>query len=297
MLYEPGRRRFVARDGAFQLVAQRAWLTARWSVVASSPWPGEPMTLYITAGRVHHGYWRDLLVGDAAFDRRHFVYADNPALLPLVVGPDARRAIAAAGPAFAVHARHGRLYTEERADKTDAALAYRHHDVHAAFAADHERAIARWTQFAELLDGRVLARWPPVLALLRPIGTIIVSLTWRIPESSDSVEWSRVGESLVTELLAERGGPGPAWRLDRGLATIGAHERIGDRHFEVVGEPTLSRAELADAIERAGIVGMRVDRQVVLSLAGMIGERARLDAAIRLISRIIAPSIPDSPYR
>ncbi len=290
------RRRFVAREGAFELVGHRRWLGS-WSVSASSLWPGERMTLYITAGTVRYGYWRDLLVGDAAFDRRHFVYSDNPALLPVIVGPETRRAITAAGPRFALHVHRSQIVSEEQTDVVDEALAERHHAVHAALAADHARAIERWRGFAELFDGRVLAKWPPVLALYRPIGTIVMSLTWQLPQSTDLADWASCGESLASELVAERGAAGSPWRLDPGLATIGAHRRIGDRHFEVTGEPALSRAELDDAVTRAGIRALRVDRLVTVELAGMVGDRARLEAAIRLMTRIVAPSAPDSPYR
>ena len=293
-----GRRRLTAREGDFELLAERELLGSGWTVRATSPIPGERMTLYATSGVVHHGYWRDLLVGDDEFDRRHFVYSDNPALLPLAVGPETRAAIAAAGPTLALHVHRGRVQTEERAFGPDEALARRHHAVHAAFAADHARAIERWKRFAEILEGRVLAKWPPVLLLGRPIGAIVVSLTWRIPQSSDSAEWASAGESLTTELLAERGQPGPAWRLDRGLATIGAHQRIGDRHFEVVGKPTLSHDALAHAVRQANIVAIRVDREVVVQLGGMVGDRPRLDAAIELMTRIVAPGgFHDSPYR
>ena len=284
-----------ARDGDFELTADKGVFASQWKISATSPLPGERLTLYVTSGSVDHGYWRDLLVGDDAFDRRHFVYCDNPALLPLAVGVETRDAIVAAGPRLALHVHRGRLETEERTDDYGPAVVRRHHDVHLAFAADHARAIARWERYAEAFEGRVLAKWPPVLALMRPVGAVIVSLTWRVPDGSDA-DWPRAAASLSTELLVD-GASGPAWRLDEGLATIGAHHKIGHRWFDVHGEPTLSRTELGHAIERADIVSLRVDRQITMRLAGMIAERARLEAAITLASRIVAPDAPDSPYR
>jgi hypothetical protein len=288
--------RIAKRDGDFELVANRPLFGSTWRVNATSPLPGERMTLYVTSGVVGHGYWRDLLVGDDAFDRRHFVYADNPALLPLVIGPDTREAIKEAGPEIALHVHRGRLETEQQTASFDDRDFAHHRAVHTAFAADHARAVERWERYAEAFEGRVLAKWPPVLALLRPIGTIVVSLSWRVPAGSSSAEWASAGESLATELLAE-GAPGEPWRLDQGLATIGAHERIGDRHFEVHGEPTVSRAELGHAVTRAKIMSLGVGRHVTMRLAGMVAERARLEAAISLLGRIIAPEAPDSPYR
>ena len=289
--------RLLARDGDFDLVVVRRPFSSVWSVTGTSPLPGERMTLYVTSGVVDHGYWRDLLVGDIAFDRRHFVYSDNPALLPVAVGPETRAAIAAAGSRLALHVHRGRVHTEERTDTPGAELTQRHRAVHAAFAADHARAVERWQRFSDAFEGRVLAKWPPVLALLRPIGTIVVSLTWSMPGDADAADWVSAGDSLATELLAERGTPGPPWRLDPGISTIGKHERIGDRWFDVHGDIPLSRDELAHAFPRARVVSLRVDQRITLRLAGMVFERARLEAAIALLGRVSAPEAADSPYR
>lgn len=285
--------------GVMVSATRRTWSTD-WILEATSALPGEKLTLYITRGPIGYGYWRDLLVGDRDFDARYFVYCDNPALLPLVVGPDTREAIEAAQmQALVLHVRHGLAVTESTVAQDAAPAVDGHLAVHRALASDHARVLERWRYIADRLNGRVLSKWPPVMTLLRPIGTINATVGWQLPEDPSGAAWATAEGSLATELVAERGAATEGvWALTPGLPTIGACKRVGDRHFYVHGEPGLSWDELAQFVTRAGISELHVtDHHIAVRLAGMVLESARAEAAISLLSRLAAPDAGESPYR
>jgi len=284
------------------LVARRRWWSGQWELVGSSPspWP-KPGLLYIAFDRIEHGYWRDVRVGDATFDRRYFVFCDPPALAPLLVGPATRAAIDASYDVstprtLTVHVHDELVETESTAAGDDRDAVQRHAAVHRALAADAREVAAHWQRLADTLGAHVTRAWPPMLSLLRPIGELVIDLRWRKPSGPSASEWADAEDSLatvVTAVDAPRDVLG--WRLAAVPMQTPTSVKIGKRWLEPRGKiPDLGA--LAVALAGIGVTAIACDREVSVSLAGLASE-ARVGEALRLVDRLVSPAARATPYR
>lgn len=284
------------------LVARRRWWSGQWELVGSSPspWP-KPGLLYIAFDRLEHGYWRDVRVGDATFDRRYFVFCDPPALAPLLVGPGTRGAIDASFDVttprtLTVHVHDELVETESTAAGSDRDAVQRHAAVHRALAADAREIAARWQRLADTLGARVTRTWPPMLSLLRPIGEIVIDMRWRQPAGPSASEWVDAEESLATVISAvDARRDLPGWRLVSVPIQTPTSIEVGKRWLEPRGKvPDLGA--LAVALAALGVSALACDREVSVSLVGLASE-ARVGEALRLVDCLVSPEARSTPYR
>ncbi len=305
-----GTWKWIVPDDAIDYVvpgasfhAQKRWWSRQWVVVghSPSPWP-EPMVLYIARDRVEHGYWRDVAVGDPAFDARYFVYCDAPALAPLVVGPATRAAFDASfdedSPrTLTLHVAHERVETESIVERDDPAATHRHAEVHRGLAADARAVTASWDRLAAALGGKLTRAWPPALALLRPIGDVVIEMRWQRTHGASAAEWAAAEDSLVTKLTAlDARAAAPGWRLAAMPRRTPDSIAIGGRWLEPRGAvPDL--AALAPTLLVAGAAGVMCDpRETSISLAGL-ASLGRVTEALGLLDRLVDPQQRASPYR
>ena len=283
--------------------AQKRWWSQRWVLFGQSrsPWP-EPMVLYIARDRIEHGYWRDVLVGEPAFDARYFIYCDTPALAPLIVGQATRAAIDASFDArsprtLTLHVTREIAETESIVERDDPDATHRHAEVHRGLAADARAVTESWALLADALGGRLTRAWPPALTLLRPIGDVVIEMRWQRTHGSSASEWAVAEASLVTKLTALDAHPGaPGWQLVAVPMRTPDSIAIGPRWVEPRGAaPDLGA--VAPALVGAGVASVTYEpREVSLSLAGL-ASAGRVTEALALLDRLVDPTQRASPYR
>lgn len=283
--------------------AQKRWWSRTWVLVGQSPspWP-EPVVLYIARDRVEHGYWRDVFVGEAAFDARYFVYCDVPALAPLIVGPATRAAIEASfderSPrTLTLHVTHELVETESIVERADPAATHRHAEVHRGLAADARAVTARWERLADALGGTLTRAWPPALSLLRPIGDVRIEMRWQRTQGASAAAWAAAEDSLVTTLTAlDARAPAPGWQLAAVSGRTPDAIAIGTRWLEPRGAvPAL--AALAPALLVSGAAAVTCEpRETSIALAGL-ASLGRVTEALAVLDRLVDASPRASPYR
>lgn len=285
-----------ALDG-IELVGESRWWGHQWNLTARSAFAvPERMIVFVSERGMDHGFWRDLRTGDAAFDRRFFTFCDTPALLPLVVGPATRGALAAAE-STVLYVRDRAVATTSIALAKDAAAFDRHLAIHRALADDHRACLADWKQRITDAGGRADDGWPPTATLLRPAGALLVSLAWTTPRTRDAADWEAAAQSLRTEVSAYDDRPRMHWTLREVRTTAPTHV-LGGRPFELVGTLPMPLATLDAIVARSPIAAIVVrETRITVGVHGLATAR-QLDGAVRVVQLVVdAAHEASSPYR
>ncbi len=285
------------RDGV-AFTAQRRWWGRTWRLMGTSPSPiPEAVVLYVSRIGMDHGFWRDLRVGDDAFDRAHFVFCDRPAILPMLVGDATRRALAASERhPIVLYQRGTTLRTEGTHPDADDGAVERHVAIRDALARDQEAFRVAWSELMALGLGRATDGWPPAGTILSRAGTLLARLSWTNPTTRDGADWDHAYTSLRTTLITVESRSGRQWRtFDPGPGIAGTHTFAG-RGFIVHGTPTLSLPSIEQLVATGDVVDLQVGRHVHVSLRGR-ARATQLAAGVQLVERIVGATAHDSPYR
>lgn len=283
----PGMRAVV--DGVV-VTARSRWWGKRWTTTSESTFPvPEPLLLFASRKGMDHGFWRDYRIGDPAFDQRHFVFSDSPALLPLILGPQTRRALGTKtrlDDALTLYVVGGvsRISGTNHGDDTTALA--RHLDVHRALARDHEELMAAWAALVEKVHGRAEPHWPPSGIVMNPVGALRLSLAW-LPKDEDS---------LRTKLAGQDGRPRARWKLREAEPFDESNLEIGHRRMVLAGTPTLPRAQLDQLVDRGAIVGISCAAEVEVAVRGVATE-AQLANMVRVLEQVLKAADSGTPYR
>ncbi len=283
-------------------VGERAWWGGRWTVVGEGEFRmPEKVVLYISEEGMEHGFWRDMTVGHADFDRDHFVFCDTPGLLRLIVGPATRAAIARGArshPPLTVYARGGRLRTKGKNDANDPDAIARHVTIHRAFAEDHAALVETWQSILAGAAGRGGTTWPLNGQINSRVGTLLVGLTWEMsPESRDGAEWESSYRSLRTEVSAFGDREKPKWILAEVGPGARATHVIGARRYALSGTPNVPVDRIARLVEESDLVLLSFGPKLTVALRDLASER-RLHAAVALVEQLLnVQATSKSPYR
>ena len=283
----PGLRGTV--DGV-TVTARSRWWGKRWTTTSESAFPvPEPLLLFASRKGMDHGFWRDYRIGDAVFDQRHFVFSDSPALLPLVLGPQTRRALGVKtrlDDALSLYVVNGmsRVSGTNHADDTTAIA--RHLDVHRALLHDHEDLMTAWAALVTKVHGRAEPHWPPSGILMNPVGALRLSLGWQ-PKDEDS---------LRTKLVGQDGRARARWKLREAEPFEESNIEIGHRRMILVGNPTLAKPQLDQLVERGAIVAISCAAEVRVAVRGVATE-AQLGNMVRVLEQVLKAADSGTPYR
>ena len=279
------------------ITAQSAWYSpARWTVSAVSHLllPDE-VTLYVSRGGGAHGYWRNAPPGIAGY----FGYADAPALMPLLLGERARRAVKhhdtppwsdppmedTRGPvALHIHARN--IETTTVTADNDRAVVDDLLAIHSALADDHAALIDAWKDAADQLHGTVANTWPPMLTVPRAHGSTTISL--------HGPSTPATGSEASIELVADARGA-KLWSLEREPRSSPNSFAIADRDFLVMGDIPIAMDVLQRLVARAEIMSIIVRRHVIVRIARNTPDVGVLDAMLDLIGELCRAK--SEPYR
>lgn len=283
----PGLR---ARIEGVTLTARSRWWGKRWTVTSESAFPvPEPLLLFVSRKGLDHGFWRDYRIGDAAFDQRHFVYSDTPALLPLVIGPATRRAIGAKtllADALTLYAVNGVSRVSGTNRASDETAIERHLEVHRALAHDHADLMAAWTALVDKVHGRAAPHWPPAGTLMNPIGSFRVSLVW-LPRDEDS---------LRTRIVGQDGRPRARWTLREAEPFEEGNLEVGHRRMILTGIPSLPRSILEQLVGRGAIASIACASDVSVTVHGVATE-SQLATMVRVLEQVLKAADSGAPYR
>ena len=284
-------------DGV-DVTCESRWWGHQWNVTCESEFPvPEKLILFVSERGMEHGYWRDLRVGDDAFDWQFFIFCDSPAILGIVLGPATRRALTGAQ-SIVLYVRDGRVKTIGLARAKDTDTLDRHLAIHRALATDHRAFLERWKEHIIEAQGRTDAVWPPTGTLLRPTGTLLVDLSWTAPTTRDASDWEDAGMSLRTQVTAHDDRPRLKWTLrEVGPTTPRSHVLAG-RPFQLVGQLGMSLATLEHIIGRADVTFVAVrDTRITVGLRGIASPR-QIEGAIRIVHNVVEATVEfTSPYR
>ncbi|MFN0249136.1 MAG: hypothetical protein ACKV2T_19790 [Kofleriaceae bacterium] len=281
---------------------ERLWWGGSWTVVGEAEFRvPEKVLLFISEEGMEHGFWRDMSVGESAFDTDHFVFCDTPGLLRLIVGPTTRAAIARREKGqkpIKVYARNGRLQTKGKNSADDDGAIARHVAIHQAFATDHAALVDKWQSCLESASGRGGATWPLNGQINSRVGTLLVGLTWEMkPETRDGAEWDSGYRSLRTEVSAFGDRHKAQWVLVEVDAGTHATHVIGPRRYRLRGTPNLPFERIARLVEDSDLAALSFGAKLTVSLRDLANER-RLQAAVALIEQLLsAEATSQSPYR
>ncbi|MBL0219354.1 MAG: hypothetical protein IPQ07_36480 [Myxococcales bacterium] len=275
------------------------WWGKRWSVTSEAPFPmPERLLLFASRKGMEHGFWRDFRVGDPAFDHRHFVFSDTPALLPIIMGPQTRHALGARtalDDALTLYVRGGVARVTGQNDADDDTALTRHLDVHRALAADHQTFLTAWDELVTSAQGRADPRWPPTGTVMNPVGALRLYLTWAEAARRD-VDWLAREDSLRTNLAGNDGRQRSRWSL-REAEPFEAHDlELGAGRYLVTGKPTLSTPALEALVLRGKIVAISSSAQVRVAVRGL-ATTSQLQAMLRLLETLLQAADSGSPYR
>lgn len=279
--------------------AERRWWGGRWRLQSEAPFPvPEPMILYVSRRGMDHGFWRDLPVGERAFDHGHFVFCDAPALLPLVVGRATRVALSGASTsdALTLYARAGRTSVEGTNEATDREAIARHLAVHRALEEDHRASVTRWQDTVAAAHGRGEDAWPPSGTLLCRAGTLVARLRWTNPTTRDGADWGAAEASLRTDVVAHEERDGRRWSMREVGPGVAATHELAGRRFVVVGSPTIRVPAIEAAVARGDVTSISVGRRVGVAVRGLATSR-QLEAAVRIVEQLLGAADATAPYR
>lgn len=283
----PGIRGTI--DGV-AVMARSRWWGKRWTVTSESVFPvPEPLLLFASRKGMDHGFWRDYRIGDAAFDQRHFVFSDSPALLPLILGQKTRRALGAKtrlDDALTLYVVGGVTRVSGTNHEDDTTAVTRHLDVHRALAQDQEELMAAWDALVTKMHGRAEPHWPPAGTLMNPVGTLRLSLGW-LPKHEDS---------LRTKLAGQDGRGRASWTLREAEPFEDHNLEIGHRRMVLVGNPTLPKPQLDHLMDRGAIVSISCASEVRVAVRGVATE-AQLANMVRVLEQVLEAADSGTPYR
>jgi len=290
----------TGRRDDIEFAGDRRWWGGRWEIASTAPFPiPEKVILYVSRSGMDHGFWRDLRVGDRAFDRDYFVFCDTPALLPMILGPATRRALAdfkELDDALTLYVRGGVTRVTGSVAEKDPTGIDRHVAIHRALAADHAATLARWRDLMSAAHGRAEASWPPVATIMSRTGTLVVHTSWTAPSSRDAADWDRSADSLRTHVTTHDDRERRPWFLtvmERGVA--GTHQ-LGGEHVTILGKPSISLPLLGDLVRAGNIVTIQAGAQVLVSMRGLASAK-QIEAALRVVELVVDIDGSDSPYR
>ncbi len=290
----------TGRREGIDFTGERRWWGGRWALTSTAPFPvPENVILYVSRSGMDHGFWRDLRVGNPAFDRDYFVFCDTPALLPLILGPAARRALAdhaELDDALTLYVRGGVTQLTGSVGEKDPTGIDRFVAVHRALVEDHQATLARWRDLMSAAHGRAEASWPPVATIKSRTGTLVVHTSWTAPTSRDAADWDRSADSLQTHLTTHDDRERRPWFLTAtGPGVAGTHQLAG-KHVMVVGKPTISLPLLGDLVRAGNIVTIQAGAQVLVSMRGLANAK-QIESALRIVELVVDTASSDSPYR
>jgi hypothetical protein len=294
-----GPRTLRGQVGDVAIAGESRWWGRQWLLSTGAPQAaGLDLVLFVSRRGMAHGYWRDVPVGEAGFDRDHFVFTDQPALLPLVLGAVSRAALSAGSidDAVELHAAGDRVGTRGLIRVGDAGAVQRHLDVQHALRADRQALVGRWHAALAAGSARPLGDWPLSGIMTTRGASVSLDVRWRRPGSRDALEWQEAAASLRTVLTGPALGGAP-WRLTEvGLGLPWQHQ-LGPRRFAATGPLPPRWPLLAPALAGADVVALGNDGSALtLELRGLASGR-QLDDARRLIELLTEAAAPTSPYR
>jgi hypothetical protein len=283
-----------------EVTGERRWWGGRWKLTTAAAFPvPETLILFVSASGMEHGFWRDLVVGDPGFDRSYFIFCDTPALLPLVLGPATRQALAdhdEVRDALTLYVRGGITRVLGTCNEGDKRAIDRHLAVHRALAEDHRACLASWQELMTASHGRADESWPPVATIMSRTGTLTVHASWTAPTTRDGADWDRSADSLRTHIRGHDGKPRRRWSMIEMEPGIAGTHRLGRRHATIYGVPSISVPLLDDLVYMGNIVSIRCGSEVTVAMRGLAGPR-QINAALRIIELIVDPEGTGSPYR
>jgi len=252
------------------------------------------VTAYVSRAGSAHGYWRN-----APPTPSYFGYCDVPALMPILIGPKTRRAIAQHD-AHAVeadgdeprapielHIRAGVVETKTKVDHDDDKRVIEdQRAIHHALAADHADLLASWQHAADTLNGSVTTTWPPLLTVPRAFGSTTIALTWPTTEQSSA--------SAAIELVVDA-RKAKLWTLEREPLPTPNTISIADRPFLAIGDIPIPMDQLARIVARAEIMSITVRRHATIRIAGHEPKPEILEALLDLLGALCGA--PSDPYR
>ncbi|CAN5780946.1 hypothetical protein BH11MYX3_BH11MYX3_02120 [soil metagenome] len=275
------------------------WWGTRWTVISEAPFPvPEPLLLFASSRGMEHGFWRDFRIGDPGFDREHFVFSDTPALLPFIVGPATRAALAAGtkvDDALTLYVRGGVSRLTGTNEAGDASVIERHLAVHHALAADHQTALKAWEELVGTVHGRAEPRWPPTARVINPVGVLRLYLRWDAGGSRD-VDWSQREDSLRTSMAGHGEQGRPRWSMREAEPFEPHNLEIKDRRFVLDGKPAVPLAVLEPMIHRTQITRLACGNEARVSVRGLATTQ-QLTQMIRTLELLLKVPESGSPYR
>ena len=283
-----------------EFTGERRWWGGRWSLTSTAKFPvPEAVILFVSASGMEHGFWRDLLVGDAAFDSSFFIFCDTPALLPLVLGPATRKALSEAGQlrdSLTLYVRGGFTRVLGSCGEDDKRAIDRHLAVHRALAEDHRACLADWQELMTASHGRADDSWPPVATIMSRTGTLSVHVSWTAPTTRDGADWDLSADSLRTHIRGHDGRTRRRWSLVEMAPGIAGTHHFGRRRVTIFGVPSISLPVLEDLVHMGDLVSIRCGADIAVAMRGLAAPR-QMNAALRIIELIVDPAGSGSPYR
>lgn len=255
----------------------------------------ERLIVFISERGMDHGFWRDLAVGDAAFDARFFVFCDSPALLPIICGEATRQAMSNTD--VVLYVRDGRVRTTGLVKDKEEEIE-RHVAVHRAITADHKAFLASWKERMDSAAGRADAVWPPTATLLRPSGALLVKLAWSAPKGRDASDWDEAADSMRTLVTAHDDRERMRWTLREVSATTPCTHILAGRRFTLVGKLPFSLQQLDGIIRQGQLASIAVhEKSITVGVHG-IARANQIEGAVRVIHLVVeATADTSSPYR
>jgi hypothetical protein len=291
-----GERCSKTVDGV-QLTAQSRWWGKQWKIAGESDFAvPEKMILFVSERGMDHGYWRDLLVGDAQFDARYFIFCDTPALLPIILGARTRDALRDSD--IELYVRDNRVKTTSTCPDSDAGAFERHVAVHLALANDHHAFLASWKARMDDAQGRGDAVWPPTATLIRPTGKLTVNLAWTAPTTRDASDWDAAAQSMRTEITAHDDKARAQWSLREVDETTPCTHVLAGRRFVLAGKLPFAVAQLETIVDRAQLATIAVrENRITVGVHGVANAR-QIDGAVRIVHLVVQATVEStSPYR
>lgn len=296
---EIGARELAGACDGVAFEAHRRWWGRRWIVASHSELlVPEPLLVFASRKGMEHGFWRDFRVGDARFDREHFVFSDTPALLPLILGPATRAALAAAAPlddALALYIRGGLCRVTGTNDGDDEQALRRHLAVHRGLATDHQAFLAAWKELVSGVHGRAEAVWPPVGVVMTRVGGLRVFVRWT-PATETEADWLVREDSLRTVIVGHDGRPRARWSVKEVSPGVQPNFEVGTNRYLLSGAPTLARPVIEQLVRRTQFVSLTCSRDASISVRGIASE-SQLSEMVRAIEQILQATDTGSPYR
>lgn len=283
-------------DGV-ELTTEARWWGHTSTITGRSDFPiPERMILFVSQRGMDHGFWRDLEVGDAAFDARFFIFSDQPALLAIVCGAATRSALVADD--IELYVRDKRVTTTSVAAKGDEAARERHVAVHRALAEDHRAFLGEWKQRMDSAAGRADLVWPPTGTLLRPSGALLVNLAWSGPAGRDGSDWAAAAASMRTEITAHDDRERVRWSLLEVSPTMPCTHVLAKRRFNLTGTLPFALAQLESIVRQGELSSVAVHaNRITVGVRG-VARAGQIDAAVRIIGLVVqATAETSSPYR